>query len=291
MAALLTGSNGVGLSFVRSRTLSIRRPRGRRAGKPLETSTVPSFGLWCRLGQLHVLLTTLQVKLIPPSDCRPARALPPVQPRSAASDGSSRQHTAVLGSLQCRSSAHDPRAMMAQQSRAAAAVLAALLLALLAAPHAVTAAESDAAAGSHGCPMCGAASQSAGSGGVTLPANCAAAAAGERMMYTTVAEDGVPLPAGPPPPGPQPGATAGGPAMADGEALAPVLDAPPMPEMCEALTAAVNAQVLPLPPWHENVRVKLNGTSSTLHQQSTLAMGEVWVAAVTAQAATGLLAS
>lgn len=120
---------------------------------------------------------------------------------------------------------------MAPLSRAGMAVAAVfLLLGLLAAP-AGTAADA-AAAGAHGCPMCGAAKPAAA--GVTLPQGCGAIVGNAVDM---LADDRVPLPAGPPPLGPQQ------PGGANGDAIGPILDKPPSPEMCEALTAAVNAQV------------------------------------------------
>ena len=107
-----------------------------------------------------------------------------------------------------------------------AAVLAMLLIGLLAAG---AGADSET---SPGCPMCGAAVEPASVEPATFQ-SCGIAGGGAAAWH-----DSFPLPAVPPPvPGTQqqPAANSG--------AAEPLLDNPPSAEMCQALTAAVNAQV------------------------------------------------
>ena len=127
-----------------------------------------------------------------------------------------------------------------------AAALAALLLPLLLAASA-------GAAGDCGCPLCGAAYDNSvkhmpaadAPGGSCLHGSSASAeqlagSVDRIASWRTVSHDIIPPPAGPPP-GPPPAD-----AVADTgaqESPTGLLDKLPSPELCEALTAVVNAQV------------------------------------------------
>jgi hypothetical protein len=133
----------------------------------------------------------------------------------------------LSGGDQRRSSAHETRLRMPQHSQASmAAALAALLIGLLAAG---AGADDET---SHGCPMCGASVEAASVEPASFQ-SCGIAGGGAAAWH-----DGFPLPDVPPPvPGTQQ------PAVGNGQAAEPLLDNPPSAEMCQALTAAVNAQV------------------------------------------------